>query len=71
MGKDGKKKVRSPFIIFCNEMRPVVKEENPGIKPKAMQKELGKRWKELSPEDQQKYKQKAAQDGSDEEEKKE
>jgi hypothetical protein len=53
----GKKK--SPYILFASEMRPKIKEENPGIKFGPLGKKLGQMWRELSPEERAKYGEKA------------
>jgi hypothetical protein len=52
---DTKKKGGNKYINFCNKMRETVKTEKPGITFKEVSVELGKRWKELSPEEQLKF----------------
>lgn len=52
---DTKKKGGNKYINFCNKMRETVKSEKPGISFKEVSVELGKRWKELSPEEQLKF----------------
>ena len=51
-----KEKKKSPFFTFCNEKRKEVKDKNPEMKHTDVQKELGVMWKQLSAEEQQKYK---------------
>ena len=57
--KDGKKKGRpiGPFFVFQKEMRPIVVKEMPGAKQPEIAKELGRRWKKLTDEEKEKYKQ--------------
>ena len=45
----------SAYIYFCNEMRPVVKAEMPGLPSSEIFKELGKRWRSLSDEEKAPY----------------
>lgn len=52
---DGKKKKPNPYIKFCSEQRPIIKEQFPEMKQTQIISELGKRWKELSQEDKNKY----------------
>lgn len=59
---DAPKKAQSAYMLFCNEQRPVVKEENPTATFGEMGKLLGARWKELSEDDKAPYSQKAEQD---------
>jgi high mobility group protein B2 len=64
--KDGKKKekkdknapkgAKSAYILFCADERPKVKEEEPGMDAKKIASELGKRWKELKDDDEEKVK---------------
>jgi len=64
--KDGKKKekkdknapkgAKSAYILFCADERPKVKEEEPGMDSKKIASELGKRWKELKDDDEEKVK---------------
>merc|ERR1711879_839273 len=56
------KKAQSAYMIFCNENRPIVKEENPDASFGEMGKLLGARWKELSDEGKKPYNDKAEQD---------
>ncbi|KAL9190387.1 hypothetical protein ACHAXT_007598 [Thalassiosira profunda] len=60
--KAGKKKRETepqlpvpPVTIFQNEMRPIVKKERPGIHKQEMNSILNRRWKLLSKEEQQVY----------------
>ena len=52
----GKKK--SAWIVFCNEMRPVIKAEaeNAGLSGPNVMKELSMRWKDLGESEQARYK---------------
>jgi len=54
------KKVISSFMAFSMEKRPEVKEENPKMKFGDIAKTIGRLWKELSDEEKEEYKQKAA-----------
>ncbi len=49
--KDAPKSARSAYIFFSQDMRPVVKEENPEMKSTEIMTELGKRWKEFKDSD--------------------
>ena len=57
--EEKKKKAPSGYIIFCNENRSKVKEDNPSFAPKEITMELGKRWKELDEKGKDKYNSKA------------
>jgi KaiC/GvpD/RAD55 family RecA-like ATPase len=62
---DAPKKNKSGYLFFCQEMRPVVKEENPTMKANEIMAELGARWKELKenePEEVERYMCMAAED---------
>jgi len=62
---DAPKKNKSGYLFFCQEMRSVVKKENPDIKANEMMAELGARWKEMKenePEEVEKYMEMAAED---------
>ena len=62
---DAPKKNKSGYLFFCQEMRPVVKEENPEMKTNEIMAELGARWKELKenePKEVEKYMEMAAED---------
>lgn len=45
----------SPYIVFCKDERPKIKEEMPTLKFGDIAKELGRRWRALSPEDKREY----------------
>lgn len=71
MTKGKTKKVRDPnapkrpapaYIIFSNQMRATVKEENPEMKSTEILSELGRRWRSLSEKEKAKY-QKQADEG--------
>lgn len=49
------KKGMSAYLYFCNEMRPVIKEELPNIASNEIMKELGRRWRLLSDEEKKPY----------------
>ena len=51
------KKPKTAYIIFCQEKRPEIKNENPEMSAKEITKELGRRWKELSEEEKLEFKQ--------------
>jgi len=51
--KNAIKRPPSAYLVFCSEMRPTVKYENPNIKPQDIIKNLAFRWREL--EDKSKY----------------
>lgn len=61
-GEEGEKPKRGPnaYMIFSNEKRGEVKAENPGLKVTEIAKVIGDMWKELSEEEKQEYKDKAA-----------
>jgi hypothetical protein len=62
---DAPKKNKSGYLFFCQEMRSVVKEENPDMKTNEIMAELGARWKELKenePEEVKKYMEMAGED---------
>jgi hypothetical protein len=50
------KRPHSTYIRFVMETRPLVEQENPNISQAELMKELGKRWKSLSPQDREQYK---------------
>jgi hypothetical protein len=50
------KRPHSTYIRFVMETRPMVEAENPNISQAELMKELGKRWKSLSPQDREQYK---------------
>ncbi|EAY08175.1 HMG box family protein [Trichomonas vaginalis G3] len=53
---------KSPYIFFCQEKRPQVKEENPGIAFGDIAKKLGEMWKNLSEEEKKPYMEMAEKD---------
>ena len=54
--KNAPKGAKSAYILFCSDERPKVKEEEPGMDAKKIASELGKRWKELKEDDEDKVK---------------
>ncbi|KAL0994838.1 hypothetical protein UPYG_G00127900 [Umbra pygmaea] len=50
----------SAFFIFCDEFRPQVMEETPGISLSELAKKLGEKWNNLTAEDKLPYEKKAA-----------
>ena len=52
----------SAYIIFCTQMRPVIKGENPDILNTDIMKETGNRWRAMTPEQRQPWEELAAQD---------
>ena len=52
--KDAPKNVKSGYMFYCAEIRSVVKEENPEMKPKEIMSEMGRRWKEIKDTDEAK-----------------
>ena len=50
------KGAKSAYILFCADERPKVKEEEPDMDSKKIAAELGKRWKELKDDDEEKVK---------------
>ena len=59
--KKTSEKKTTGFSLFCKETRKEVKEENPDAKSADITKLLSGMWKELSKEDQQEWKDRAAQ----------
>ena len=49
------KRPDSAFLLFSNDKRSLVKEQNPKIEPKSVMKKLGEMWKEISAEERKKY----------------
>ena len=45
-GKSVIKKARTSYILYCSDMRKIVKEENPELKPKEILTKLGEKWRE-------------------------
>ena len=56
------KQAMSSFMFFSVEMRPKLKAENPDIKFGEIGKKLGELFRNLSPEEKERYEKKAAQD---------
>jgi hypothetical protein len=52
----------SAYIIFCTQMRPVIKGENPNIINTEILKETGNRWRAMTPQQKQPWEDLAAQD---------
>jgi len=50
-GTNGKGRLTG-YLLFSNENRSRVRDENGGMNPKDASRELGKLWKELSPQEQ-------------------
>ena len=44
------KRPPSSFFLFCSEMRPMLREKNPGMGPTDVAKELGLLWKSVNHE---------------------
>lgn len=44
------KRPPSSFFLFCSEMRPMLREKNPGMGPTDVAKELGLLWKSVDHE---------------------
>ena len=51
--KNAIKRPPSAYLVFCSELRPVIKDENPTMKPQEVIKNLALRWREL--QDKSKY----------------
>ena len=51
--KNAIKRPPSAYLVFCGELRPVIKDENPTMKPQEVIKNLALRWREL--QDKSKY----------------
>ena len=60
--KDAPKGVRGPYILFSQDKRQEILEENPKLKVTEVSKELGKRWKAMSDTDKQPYVKKSEED---------
>ncbi|KAG1691306.1 hypothetical protein DVH05_027169 [Phytophthora capsici] len=56
------KKPQSSYLLFCNERRKQVMDENPGARIGDIQKIISVQWKELKPEEKEVYVQLAAKD---------
>jgi hypothetical protein len=50
--KSHTKRKKSGYILFCQEERPSIKDEHDDWTSQDVTKELGRRWKELSPDEQ-------------------
>ena len=48
-------KAANPFMRFSRTERPLVKKSDPGMPPKDVLREIGRRWRELSAEDKLPY----------------
>ena len=57
--KRAKSTKRSGYMLFCSDERPSIKKSSPDMKPSAVMKELGGRWKKLSEKKQQVWREKA------------
>jgi len=56
--RNSKTKIRRPinaFLLYCNENRPQLKVENPGVKHVHISKILAIQWKRLQPERKNEY----------------
>lgn len=49
------KRSKSAYQYFCDDMRPIVKKDNPGIKPSDTLKELARLWRIINIDDKSKY----------------
>ena len=49
------KRPKTSYLYFCEEKRPLVKNQHPEFKVGEIMKELGKMWKELPEDDKAKY----------------
>lgn len=50
----------SAFFVFCSDLRPKIKEDNPGISIGNIAKKLGELWSTQSPKDKAPYEARAA-----------
>ena len=57
--KRAKSTKRSGYMLFCSDERSSIKKASPDMKPSAVMKELGGRWKKLSEKKQQVWREKA------------
>jgi hypothetical protein len=53
--KTGTKQAPNAYILFCVEQRPIVKEDNPELKPTEITSKLSKMWHELTDEEKEPY----------------
>jgi len=49
------KKALTPYMLFANKIRNIVKETNPDMKFQDITREIGRRWREATPEDKEEY----------------
>ncbi len=54
------KKKTTGYVLFCQEFRPEVKEDNPGLAQVEITKLLAQMWKDLPEEEKEEWKEKAA-----------
>jgi len=62
--KKTKARKKSGYILFCQEKRRDMKEDNPDMSNQQITKELGAMWKALSPDDQTEYNERATEESS-------
>lgn len=60
--REGPKKPMSSYMFFCQDRRPGVMEENPGVKFGEMGKMLGAEWKKTTAAERKKYEKQALDD---------
>ena len=53
--KEGAKRPQNCYMLYCNEVRPKFKQENPSLSVGAIAKLIGASWKTLSVDDKSKY----------------
>jgi len=56
------KRASGAYVFFTDEMRPKVLQDFPNIRFAELGRELGKRWRALSPEEKKRYEDMAAED---------
>jgi len=56
------KKALSSYIYYSNALRPDILRENPQLKITEISKIIGEKWKQITPEEKQKFDQMATQD---------
>lgn len=56
------KRASGAYVFFTNEMRPKVLRDHPGIKFVDLGKELGERWRALTPDEKKRYEEMASND---------
>ena len=59
---DAPKRASGPYVLFTNEMRPMIMKQFPGIKFVEMGRILGERWRALTPEQKSRYEELAQED---------